>query len=659
MGYKVIVNEYSNLQGLNSTKVLVQEYAAIGTKTTKVIVVEDTNIGTAAYNEAKAAAVTATNAANQATSVLTSAAKKDYVDNELTKKVNKSGDTITGNLNVNANINTNNLFSSGSITANTTTTSSGLRLSSNGSGYSEIVPRRAGEADFVWSGGIRYYNNGNFWAIGTNRIYHDAYAPRLTSIGDSTDLNSVSVPVKTLSLSHFRSDAANKPNTSNNANSILNISSWETGNYAHQVAFSSDGKMYNRYNNNITWSDWGQVYTSSFKPTAIELGVVRLTGDTMTGVLNVPRLEISGSAAGITYGSNKNIIRSGTGTAIVIGNFTDTTYIDSLNGDVKVRATGSTEYKIYHEGNKPTAADVNAPVKMTFTGDLNTIRTAGHYRLDPGFTNGPSGSYQYSQMLHINGSGDTHVQILGSYSSQSLFWRGFNNTFSQGGSWNRIYHEGNKPTSAELGAAPSGYGLGETTAAMGSRSQFMAYSVTPETGEVPYNGAGWQSAYGPTRRAQIYMGATGKVLSRFSLSSTEKDNTTPWATHYTTLNKPTADELGVVNKAGDVMTGDLAAPTFKSTGNYAFVRTVDNEHGIFLSNTSDKRTIIGAATGGGVIELRPFGIGNTTARTTFNTDGTITCSGTPTASQHLSTKGYVDNEVAKLLARIAALEAKQ
>lgn len=76
MGYKIVVNEYSNLQGLNINKVLVSEYAAIGTKTTKVIVVEDTNIGSSAYNEAKAAAVTATNAANQATATLANAVVK-------------------------------------------------------------------------------------------------------------------------------------------------------------------------------------------------------------------------------------------------------------------------------------------------------------------------------------------------------------------------------------------------------------------------------------------------------------------------------------------------------------------------------------------------------------------------------------------------------
>ncbi|MGL6433012.1 pyocin knob domain-containing protein [Aeromonas caviae] len=686
-----------------------------------------------------------------------SATRKDYVDSQDALKVNKAGDTMTGNLTVNANINAYSIFSVGGVTANTTSTSSGLRLSSNAAGYSEIVPRRANEADFVWAGGIRYYDSNNYWTIGTNRILTDVYAPRLTSIENSLDLNTVSVPVKTMSLAHFGSAATNKPNTSNSANSVVHISTWETGTYAHQLAFSSDGKIYNRYNNNISWSDWGQVYTSIYKPNPADVGAVNKTGDVMTGVLNVPRLEISGSAAGISYGSNKNIIRSGTGTAIVIGNFSDTTYIDTLNGDVKVRPSGSTEYKIYHEGFKPTAADVNAPIKMQFDGDLNTIRTAGHYRLNTGFTNGPTGSYQYAQMLHVNGGGDTHIQIMGSYQSQNLFWRGFNNSLTAGGNWNRIYHEGSKPTPSDIGAAPFGYGLGETTTVMGSRSQFMAYSATPETGEVPYNGAGWQAAYGPTRRAQLYMGATGKLLSRFSLSSTEKDNTTPWATHYTTLNKPTADEVGAspsgygigevpvlksdanalpnvggifaasgagslnyanryspiiqafraggsdlsgqvlqiqelsgsivvrsrnggiwtswnklygernrptpgdvgaVNKTGDTMTGDLAAPTFKSTGNYAFVRTVDNEHGIFLSNTSDKRTIIGAATGGGVIELRPFGIGTTTARTTFNTDGTITSTGTPTVSGHLSTKGYVDSEVAKLLARIVALESK-
>lgn len=85
MGYKIVVNEYSNLSGLNSTKVLVQEYAVIGTKTTKVIVVEDTNIGSSAYNDAKQAAEAAMIAANQATTILANA-------------VQNTGGTMTGDL---------------------------------------------------------------------------------------------------------------------------------------------------------------------------------------------------------------------------------------------------------------------------------------------------------------------------------------------------------------------------------------------------------------------------------------------------------------------------------------------------------------------------------------------------------------------------------
>lgn len=94
MGYKIVVNEYSNLQGLNSTKVLVSEYAAIGSKTTMVIVVEDTNIGTAAYNEAIQAAVEAKVSADAAAQSAADTATA------LGNKVSKAGDIMTGNLNV-------------------------------------------------------------------------------------------------------------------------------------------------------------------------------------------------------------------------------------------------------------------------------------------------------------------------------------------------------------------------------------------------------------------------------------------------------------------------------------------------------------------------------------------------------------------------------
>ena len=63
-------------------------------------------------------------------------------------------------------------------------------------------------------------------------------------------------------------------------------------------------------------------------------------------------------------------------------------------------------------------------------------------------------------------------------------------------------------------------------------------------------GAGWQSTYRSNRRAQAYVSAptvngNGKFFSRFSLSDNKNDKDTPWAEHYTSLNKPTHQALGL------------------------------------------------------------------------------------------------------------------
>lgn len=96
---------------------------------------------------------------------------------------------------------------------------------------------------------------------------------------------------------------------------------------------------------------------------------------------------------------------------------------------------------------------------------------------------------------------------------------------------------------------------------MGQVSQFLAYAAT-DFKEVPSNGAGWQSAYGATRRAQIFMTTGGNVYSRFSLSDVTYDVDTPWAIHYTTLNKPTAGDVEALPIGGGTLNGGL---TIKGT----------------------------------------------------------------------------------------------
>ena len=80
---------------------------------------------------------------------------------------------------------------------------------------------------------------------------------------------------------------------------------------------------------------------------------------------------------------------------------------------------------------------------------------------------------------------------------------------------------------------------------MGAASQFFAYAGAAD--EVPLHGAGWQSSYAPSRRAQVFVGADSKFYSRFSLSATLLDAETPWACHYTTLNKPAAADVDAVS----------------------------------------------------------------------------------------------------------------
>ncbi|WP_323901829.1 tail fiber domain-containing protein [Aeromonas hydrophila] len=94
MGFKVTITELSNLPNLKSTGVAVTEYAGIGTKTTKVVVVDGTNIGfsqvTISTNEAKAAAAAAKVSEQNAAATLASSVKK-------------VGDTMTGALSVDFN----------------------------------------------------------------------------------------------------------------------------------------------------------------------------------------------------------------------------------------------------------------------------------------------------------------------------------------------------------------------------------------------------------------------------------------------------------------------------------------------------------------------------------------------------------------------------
>lgn len=671
MGYKIVVNEYSNLPGLNSTKVLVQEYAAIGTKTTKVIVVEDTNIGTAAYNEAKAAAVTATDAAAQAQATLANV-------------VPKSGGSMTGNLSFpvagqgvliqNASIgngngffggtgdgasaslsniqlkswygvgiapagsnptNTNtiwfnarngNIGTVGDITANKSlvsaaqgteanaltrkdyvdaqgkgniTTSISLPSGAPATGYIPVIFENIGSNAELYistagGGASLPMNNCSFngivrssgwgdgasYAVGMFTIYQTTERAIHSIHGPSESVNAAvfyvetrafPITVRASSLVTVRASATNlvygtSTFSVNGQEGVGNTKTMTLANLASGTGFykgsavipnqdeadaryllqsggtvngqlvvsqsgnasivinsttGNDDQLQFQHNGKLRWllckdavAETGSNVGSDFilygynddgtfggtvlkvrrstrqlefqtQPLSIaaqstsqyaltrrdwvegELAKqVSKSGDTMTGVLNVPRLEISGSASGITYGgSNKNIIRSGTGAAIVIGNFTDTTYIDSLNGDVKVRPAGSTEYKIYHEGNKPTANEVQASsFRTNFASQVGINRSitgatvpthAGVWAVN----NSSWAPVGYGSLyvttnrtdeLTTTGTGSFIHYLFVSHNNAQLFTgTNVNGTWS---GWKAIYDDAHKPSAADVGA---------------------------------------------------------------------------------------------------------------------------------------------------------------------------------------------------------------
>jgi len=65
-------------------------------------------------------------------------------------------------------------------------------------------------------------------------------------------------------------------------------------------------------------------------------------------------------------------------------------------------------------------------------------------------------------------------------------------------------------------------------------------------------GAGFQSIYASTRRAQLWISSTGRVFSRFSLSASALDSTTTWNEHRTTVNT-TIDPNGFIKAASPII----------------------------------------------------------------------------------------------------------
>ena len=224
-------------------------------------------------------------------------------------------------------------------------------------------------------------------------------------------------------------------------------------------------------------------YHAGNKPTAKDLNVVDRSGDTMTGDLVNSRRFIITDANGPSSqfearnGDMMAIFRTSAGGAI-LGAQTG----GAWDGYIKVGKDagfsytpkgGSTEFQVYHQGFKPTPADVGAlasggtavnagGVKLNyrwstpehdFNDGGNTDQDLKFYWHGSANVNGPTdGSGAKTSGYGITyGNGVHGGQFELGYGSWPQFRSLINGNWSE---WNKLYHTGFKPTPADVGALP-------------------------------------------------------------------------------------------------------------------------------------------------------------------------------------------------------------
>lgn len=129
-----------------------------------------------------------------------------------------------------------------------------------------------------------------------------------------------------------------------------------------QILFGHNNRIYTRNGvNGAAAGAWNYIFTSTDKPTASDVGAVNKTGDTMTGTLRAPFVYILGN------GADKAMFGAGPAD-IFIHNIVAGKYL-------QLKDDGTLQYsdqKVYHQGFKPTAADVGA-VACNASGIVNQV----------------------------------------------------------------------------------------------------------------------------------------------------------------------------------------------------------------------------------------------------------------------------------------------
>ena len=303
---------------------------------------------------------------------------------------------------------------------------------------------------------------------------------------------------------------------------------------------------------------------------------LNLTGDTMTGTLVVPAFE--GLRTSALAPSNFYASISAESDWVMLWRRNQSAGVKAdefvgINGSSQLRfrqdkglGNGTyVDWLVYHQGFKPTAAEVGAVSKAgdTMTGPLFVV---------------PAGGGNYGLGLSSNSAG--YGELVGRDSAGVVDWASGLRWYAAIKTWaigtNKIYHEGFKPNPTDVGAQPGLVANINESTNWNTLTLPGTYSVSSSGGPLHSTGPqnypyGQAIITGPANGngvvVQVYYphNTSDKVAWRVTYDSSNPANWTAWHYDYNQNAKPTAADVGAVpvvgtgSMKGDLFVGDLVA----------------------------------------------------------------------------------------------------
>ncbi|MGL5015092.1 MAG: hypothetical protein ACRC6V_12525 [Bacteroidales bacterium] len=362
------------------------------------------------------------------------------------------GGKLTGTLNgTNAN------FTQNVYTNHNSTTTGSIGLSGNSIGYGEIVGKAKADTDYDWTTGIRYYGPGD-WRIGSSgRIYHQNFKPTASDVG-ALAVSGGTVDGSVLVKGNVRVAPTGAPGVTLSGNSA---------GYGEVVRVSADGT--HEWNDSIRGyggNDWrigssSRIYHQNFKPTAVDVGALALSGGTLTGTLKFNTSVNQAITMNTTNSAGAYILGQKDGTSdwyvgrgnaagdVALSSYTHGRSMVIQNDRIAVNAG------IYINGNEVFHAGWDAIWRARSLGSSINNTDAilpGYFSIVPSTVGNPTGAiYGHGFALGPGqraGSGVWGSQVIFGHDNK-IYYRNSVNAINTG-TWAQFYTTVNRPTAYDI-----------------------------------------------------------------------------------------------------------------------------------------------------------------------------------------------------------------